>query len=432
MTRPASTLLRPPRSRRLRQRRTGAEGRPTEPPFTYGRPFWLAYASNALLMMAVSLLFRYADFVTLLGGSEFHLGWIVGVGMVGSLVTRVAIGSYIDRHGSRQVWLGSTVLFVATCLAHLAIVSHTGIAIYLLRISYCCGIAGIYGASITFISARGPSERMAELVGMLGTAGFLGTVVGTLLGDLLLGSATVGHAQVERMFVVAAGLGVLSFPFAWAATRTEMRPNTAAGASILTVLRRHYPGGVLLIGVAMGFGLGLPNTFLRTYAAELDIPRIGLFFLVYAAAAIVTRVATRRWPERFGSRPMILLGTAGMVLGLLLFLPVRAEWQLAFPALGCGCSHAILFPSVVAAGSITFPDRYRGLAIILVLAAWDVGQVLGALSVGALLEYSESAGLPPYPTMFLTMAGVLALVGAWYAAASRGAAGSTVVVVKSE
>ena len=178
---PASPVLEPPRQHRLPQPHTAAQ-----PHIVYDRPFWLAYASNMLLMVAVALLFRYADFVTLLGGTEFHLGWIVGVGMVGSLVTRLALGSCIDRYGSRLLWLGSTVLFVATCFAHLAIASHTGVAIYLLRISYCCAIAGVYGASMTFVTARAPARRMAELVAMLGDRRFLGHRAGYPLGRRLV------------------------------------------------------------------------------------------------------------------------------------------------------------------------------------------------------------------------------------------------------
>ena len=89
---------------------------------------------RACCMAAVAVLYRYADFVTLLGGTEFHLGWIVGVGMVGSLAMRMVLGSWIDRYGAGLLWLGSTLLFVVTCFAHLAVASHTGVAIYLLRI----------------------------------------------------------------------------------------------------------------------------------------------------------------------------------------------------------------------------------------------------------------------------------------------------------
>jgi MFS family permease len=373
-------------------------------------------------MAAVALLFRYADFVTLLGGTEFHLGWIVGVGMVGSLLTRLVLGSCIDRYGARLLWLLSTGLFVATCFAHLTIGSHRGLAIYGLRISYCCAIAGVYGASMTFVTARAPTRRMAELVAMLGTAGFLGTVLGTLMGDGLFGSVAVDRRHVSLMFIAAAVTGLTSLPFAWAASRSEKRPTAWGGPSMFTVLRRHYSGMVLVVGVAMGMGLTLPNTFLRTYAAGLHIPRIGLFFLVYAIAAIITRVVARRWFERFGTRPLVLLAITGLAISQGLFLLVNAEWKLLWPAIGFGGSHALVFPAIVAAGSMSFPARNRGLATLLVLAAWDVGQLVGAPLAGVVVHYSEAAGLPPYPTMFLTVAGLLVLVGIWYAVVSRGRA----------
>ena len=107
-------------------------------PSGYGWPFWLTYAANFLLMVAVSLLFRYADLVTCLGGTEWHLGWIVGIGMVGSLAMRLTLGTSIDHYGPRAVWRASIVLFAVSCFAHLAVASHTGPAIYALRIVWCC------------------------------------------------------------------------------------------------------------------------------------------------------------------------------------------------------------------------------------------------------------------------------------------------------
>ncbi|MCE5267011.1 MAG: MFS transporter, partial [Planctomycetaceae bacterium] len=178
--------------------------------FVYGRRFWLAYTSNTLLLVAVALLFRYADFVHMVGGTEFNLGWIVGIGTFGSLFTRILIGNWLDRYGTRVLWIASALLFSAACFAHLCIHSPTGVGIYLLRILYCCAVAGANGASMTFISKCGPKERLAELVGMLGTAGFLGWMGGALLGDLLLGSLSVGRTHVVAMFLVAGLLGLCS------------------------------------------------------------------------------------------------------------------------------------------------------------------------------------------------------------------------------
>ncbi|MCD4727058.1 MAG: MFS transporter, partial [Pirellulales bacterium] len=459
MIRPAAGLPAIPRIRRLPKPLPASDSRHCESRPSYGRPFWFAYVANVLTLVAIALLYRYADFITLLGGTEFHLGWIVGVGIAGSIFTRLIIGSWIDRYGSRPLWIGSLLLFAVTCLAHLMLVSHAGAAIYLLRISYCCAVAGINGASMTFVSSRGPINKMAELVGMLGTAGFLGSVLGTQLGDFLIGgSAAIGRPQIVGMFVLAAGLATLAIPLAWAATRAEKRvslvpmlrlkfplvpmlrlkfplvpmlrlkfplvpmlrvgtrffqrsalmgsataeaeqcklsvPTQSVGTSnpspsLLAILRRHNPGLVLAVGVAMGIGLGLPATFLRPFAAELGIPRIGLFFMVYAVTAIITRVLTRRWVERFGPRPIIMFGMVGLSASIALFLLVGAEWQLVLPAFGFGCSHAVLFPAVVTAGSSSFPVGNRGMATLLVLATWDVGRLIGAPTAGATLRLAR-------------------------------------------
>lgn len=372
-----------------------------------------------MVALGSTLLFRYADFVTQLGGTEFHLGWIVGVGMIGSLVMRLLLGSCIDKYGSRIVWLASIVLFIVVCFGHLTITSHTGIAIYALRILFCCAVAGVGGASITFISKQGSDHQIAELVGMLGASGFLGIILGSCVGDLLMSSLTVGRSQVDQMFELAGLMGIISLPFAWLASRGEVRPKHVPGPSVFGVLRRHNPGAILGLGVALGLGLGLPGIFLRTYAADLGISRLGAFFTVYSVTGIVARVLTRHWPERYGTRPIILAGTSMMVGSMLLFLVIRAEWQLVVPAIGYGCFHAILFPAVIAAGSVSFPARHRGLATVLVLASSDFGQLIGAPATGIVLSFSRTHGLPPYPTMFLTMAGLVAAVGIWYAITTR-------------
>jgi len=385
----------------------------------YGVPFWRAYLANTAVMVAIALLYRYADFVTLLGGTELHLGWIVGAGTVGSLVVRLLLGTAIDRYGPRLVWLVSLAVFAASCFAHLAVTDYGGATIYILRIAYSSAIAGIMGAAMTFISGRAPVVRMAEMIGMLGTSGFLGIVLGTQLGDLLLGTPTIERWQVDRMFLVAGMLGICAVLFALGATRGEPRPVRRRRPPLVWLVKRYQPGTVLLVGVAAGIGLGLPATFLRTYAADLGIARIGLFFGVYSPAAIVTRVATRRLPERVGLAPMILIGLGLVILGQLLLLTVGWEWMFILPAIVYGMGHAILFPATVAAGSRAFPNRYRGLGTMLMLATYDVGTLVGAPAAGAIVHFSGRLGLPGYPTMFTSVAATLAVAGVVYGLSRR-------------
>lgn len=420
-TAPPQTGRQPVERSRSRQ---AAGSRPTPSP--YGLPFWLAYGGNLLAMIAVALLFRYADFILLLGGSEFHLGWIVGVGMVGSLCMRVALGSWIDRYGTRCVWLAALLLFSACCFAHLAVDSYRSPFVYLLRIGYCSAISGIFGASMTFVASRAPGRRMAEMIGMLGTSGFVGMVLGTQLGDLLLGTETINAVQVHRMFLAAGCLALGSLVFVLMATQGQKPPPRRRRPPLLGLLRRYHPGGLLLVGITMGIGLGLPGVFLRTFTEQLGIDKIGVFFGVYAPMAIITRVLTRRMPERFGCEPMILIGLGWLVLAQLLFLGVKSQWQLLLPGMTYGVAHAILFPAVTAAASRSFPDRYRGLGTTLALGSFDMGQLIGAPTVGMILHTSRELNLPSYPTMFLSMAaflGSVALLFAW-SLLRRGSAGS--------
>ncbi len=163
----------------------------------YGASFWLAYASNALVCVALALLYRYADLILLLGGTELHLGWIIGLGWIGSLGMRFFLGKGIDSYGTRRIWLGSLAVFVASCFAHLGLASCHGPAIYLLRIAQCTATAGLFGASTTFIAGRAGGPRMAELIGMLGTSGFVGMILGTQLGDVLCGAEPSARAGTE-------------------------------------------------------------------------------------------------------------------------------------------------------------------------------------------------------------------------------------------
>jgi len=386
---------------------------------TYDLAFWLAYLSNLALMTAHSLLFRYADFVLHLGGTKFLLGWIVGLGMLGCLAMRLAQGVAIDRYGPRLMWVASTALFAISCFGHLAITQVDGPAIFLLRIAYNCAIAGFFGASITFISARAPVSRMAEVVGMLGTSGFLAMVLGAWLGDLLLGQTPIELRQLQWMFSLAGSLGVASMALGYLATSSEIHVPARRHISPFALLKRYHPGAVLLVGAATGFGLALPGTFFRPYAESIGISKIAVFFAIYAPTAFAARFLTRRLPERLGNRNVMLLGLASMSVGMLLLTTAKNNWLFAPPAIFLAIAHALLFPSVVAAASEAFPLRNRGLATTLILAMLDIGTLVGSPIAGAILTYAGLVGLPSFPTMFTAAAIAIATSGVIYALAPR-------------
>jgi MFS family permease len=125
-------------------------------------------------------------------------------------------------------------------------------------------------------------------------------------------------------------------------------------------------------------------------------------------------MASRRLPERIGPSRTILLGMAILVVSMLLYLVVRSAWQLAIPAIATGAAHALLFPSIVAGASGGFPARSRGLGTTLILGTFDLGNFLGMPIAGSVVHAARDAGLPPYPTMFFSIAALAAVASVYY------------------
>ncbi|HEX4150566.1 MAG TPA: MFS transporter, partial [Pirellulales bacterium] len=383
---------------------------------TFGTAFWLTYAANTAMTAASSLFFRYDDFVEALGGGELLLGWLIGVGMVGSLLVRTVQGRGIDDYGARRIWIWSTVLFVVSCLAHLLVSTVYGPLIFVCRTLLQTSMAGFFGASISYIAGRKSTTHMADAIGTLGTSGFIGIVLGTWIGDLVLGDGE----HYELMFVAAAALGSSAIVFGWLAPNGELRPIRRRRLPLVWIVRRYHPGPIIWMGVAAGFGLGLPTVFLRPYTRELGIEELGTFFYPYMLVAFVTRLGIRRLPALIGIRWMVLIGISTMVVATGLFVVVRSAWQLCLPAVFLGVAHACIFPAVMAGGTGEFPHRYRGVGTTAMLAMFDLGNFVGQPSFGAVWDAASHWKLPGFIVAFSVSAAAIGLGAVGYAWATRG------------
>ena len=383
-------------------------------PYTFR--FWLAFASSVLGSLGFVLLYRYADLVNFLGGSELELGWIVGIGMVGSLVVRLFMGSAIDQYGTGLVWITALVVSAVCCLIHPFLTSCHGPTIYLLRIVFSAAMSGVYGALTTWATLNAPPKRVAEMVGMLGTSGFVAFIAGTYLGDYLMDVETVARVDIARLFFVAAGFLLVAAVLVWAANRVNLRPKTQPRMPLWNVIRCHNPGVFLFAALMTGIGLGLPTSFLRTFCDSIGIRQMAQFFTAYACTALTVRLCARRLPEKIGLTPMVIMGLAILALSQLAFLAVDARWKLIFPGLLYGASHAVLFPPVLAGTTRVYPKESRGVAVMIVLMFYDMGVLIGSPLAGVIIHYTKMWNLPSYPILFSAMSGLFLVATGIFAA----------------
>ncbi len=370
----------------------------------YSQTFWLAYTANVLLVTANALTFRFAEFINWLGGTEALTGQIVSVGMIGSLIVRFTLGRDIDGHGVRRMWIGCSLLFIMGG-GLLTITQSLGWEIYAARVAFTVGLASMFACSISHIQAQVPSHRRTEVLGSLGSSGFVGMIIGAQLGDMIFLSIPTSRLLFVALFggTTICGIGYLILVIYLTRHEVHTRPHETHAAHKL--LFRYWPGPVVLVALMMGVGFVVTTVFLTRYATELGLPGIRTFFTAYPASAFVFRIVSRTWSHTMGRHRMILLGLAGHCLGLLLLCSVTTEWDLIIPAIGCGFGHALLFPCVVSLGAGAFPPEYRGSGTTITLGFMDLGVFLSAPILGRVIDaYGFNA-------MFLISSGTAMAIG---------------------
>jgi MFS family permease len=374
----------------------------------YNKIFWLSYIANVSLVTAVALTFRFAELVAYLGGTEQIAGTIVSIAVLGALVVRLFLGQAIDHYGTRKLWITSSLMFVASCSLFLICTQLTWM-IYAARMGFAIGVAGMFTSSVVHIQKQVPAHQRTEIIGSLGSSGFIGMIVGSQLGDWIFHAFPDGPPQFLALFGGTVVLSLFYLGMVIYLTRRDghIRPRHTFPAHQL--LFRYWPGNVVLAAIMMGVGLSVTTVFLTRYATSMQMKNaIGTFFTGYAISAFICRVSTRHWSRTYGRHRMILIGLSGHALGHCLLPLVSFEWQFLIPAAACGLGHALLFPAVISKGAGAFPRQFRGSGTTLVMGFIDLGTVVSAPILGTIID------LFGFTQLFLTSATTIVAIAVIY------------------
>ena len=378
-------------------------------PRVYDRIFWLSYLANLILVSANAMTFRFAEFIRFFGGTEKVAGFIVGCGVVSALFGRMFLGQAIDRFGARRLWLLVTSSFVVGCIL-MSVANGIGARLYIGRIAFAIGLAGMFTCSIFHAQNRAPSHRRTEVIGNLGSSGFLGMIVGSQLCDLV-GRQFSDRTESMVAFACVSGIGVAYLLLVLLITRHDAhrRPNATPAAHRL--LFRYWPGPVVGVALLMGMFFIIPSVYLTRFSTHRGLGGVGTYWSAYAFTAFLVRISTRRWSQSVGRHRMILMGIIGQTIGLTCLPSVTMEWVLIVPAICSGFGHALLFPAVVSLGTESFPAEYRGTGTTVVLGFFDLGGALSAPVLGAIIDRYSGIG---FPQMYYSSAAVSVVVALGY------------------
>jgi MFS family permease len=347
-------------------------------------------------------------YIKQLGGTEVAIGLVQGLYSAAGIVCQPLVGALIDRLGRRVFMLLGAAVLTLTCATF--VVSASIPLIAALRALHGVAFSAFFVANYLHVVDLVPPERRGWALGIFGLSGLLSTSLAPLLGELI-----VRHLGFRWHFAVTLILAAASL--ALVTRLRDVRAPIAGPAPGIDAIRRGLEEALRLHMAVMfffGLGSGAIFTFLPTFAEELGVRGLGLFYTAYAGAAIAVRVAGGGLIDTRGRRTVIVpsmfvQATAAGVLALvaLLFAPPSRVPVLPFLFVAgalAGGAHGFLYPALSALLVDVTPEGRRASAIGTFSSVFLVGNALGAMLMGVI---AHAFG---YRAMWAAVSGLL-LVG---------------------
>lgn len=327
-------------------------------------------------------------YVKQLGGTEAAVGLVQGLYSATGIVCQPLVGALIDRLGRRFFMLVGTGVLAVTCAAFAVSAS---IPIFgVLRAFQGIAFSAFFVANYLHVVDLVPVERRGWALGIFGLSGLLSTSLAPLLGE-----AIVRHLGFRWHF--AAMLVLAAASLALVTRLRDVRPPIAGPGPGVEGIRRGLEEALRLHMAVMfffGLGSGAIFTFLPTFAEQLGVRGLGLFYTAYAGAAMAVRVAGGGLIDTRGRRAVIVpsmfvQATAAGVLAsvALLIAPSSHVPVLPFLFLAgalAGGAHGFLYPALSALLMDVTPEARRASAIGTFSSVFLVGNALGAMLMGVI------------------------------------------------
>jgi MFS family permease len=299
------------------------------------------------------------------------------------------LGSLADRIGRRPVVLGSLAIYA---LAFTGFLLAGSAEVFVLVRGLAGGFtAGLIPAVMGIVADVAPADRRAQYVGVVNGGASLGWVIGPLIGGFLYDRW--GYVIPFGMSVGIAALALVLAGLTVPETHVAGLPlGTGSVASaprrgLSTYLRPYQGSGrlqalaaLLLIAFGVLFAWAFIEPQLMFYAYD-DLAwtssQLGLAMSVYGLAVALGEFALGRWSDRFGRKPILMLG---LVLFTAQFAGLVLSRSFVWIALGfvvAGLGNALFDPALSALFLDLAPEARRGEVMGMKSTAGSLGSTLG-------------------------------------------------------
>ncbi len=356
-----------------------------------------------ILLMTTMAMYAIQQF----NASPSQAGLAAGIFVIGALIGRLLAGKYMEVIGRKKLLYSSLVLFLLATLLYFA-VDTIGL---LLIVRFIHGSAFGFSATTLATAAMSliPEERRGEGTGYFSLSPALATAVGPFLGVIISQQGDYSRIFSACTVFTVISMILLLFSHIPEAKLTSEQRQSMKGFRFQDYFEQSalpISGVMLLMGIAFS---GI-MAFINSYAAEINlVTTAGFFFLVYAAAVIISRLFTGRLMDRKGDNFVMYPALLVFSASLLVLSQVEQGAMLLFAGVLGGLGFGTLMSCSQAIAVKQSPEHKVGLAISTYFFFLDAGTGVGPFLLGMLIPVIEFRG------MYMTLAvGVLLSVFIYY------------------
>lgn len=293
--------------------------------------------------------------------------WVVLSFLLGMTTLMLSVGRLADMIGTKRIFTAGLALF--TTASALCGLSPTVYALIAFRLLQSVGAAMVVALGIAIITETWPPEERGMAIGVAGGTVSLGIVVGPTLGGLLI--ATLGWRAI---FYVNVPLGAIAILMVLRHV-PDLRP-TRSGETFDYLGAFVIGGGLLALSLALTVGqnVGFGDVRILTLLGMALVAGIAFVLIEQRAHHPMLDLSLFRVPQ-FSLNLLTGLLTFVAIAGIIFLLPFYLELALGLPVAQIGLFLAIV-PVILAvmgplAGSLsdrfgTRPVSVIGLAFIVI------------------------------------------------------------------
>jgi MFS family permease len=350
-------------------------------------PFLRATVTNFFFCASVNGFVLLPLYIQALGGTEIEIGLVMGLYSGVGIVCQPLIGPWVDVAGRKPFMVLGVCLLIAS--AALALAAPTIPVLALGRVLQGVGFSAFFVANFSYVIDLVPPARRGWALGIYGVSGMVSTAIAPLLGEW-----TIRWMGFRALCALALALAVAALAFVIRLReppRRDLPPGPGWGwmpASFVGELAQRH----MVVALFFGLGTGTIFAFLPTFAENLGVRTLALFYTAYAGAAMAVRIVGGQLIDTLGRRAVIVpsMFVQASAVALLAGLAFgRAEWPrmpalpiITIAGLMSGGAHGFLYPGLAALVTDQAPEARRAAVVGVFSAMLLAGQTGGAMVFG--------------------------------------------------